>query len=250
MNNHRIIEYKNVSSTNDLCKTMLRRGEKEGTVVLAEEQTRGRGRRKHSWLSLKGLGLYMSVLYRPVDSASAFAFALFPALALCNAIQNHCGVRCCLKWPNDILYNGHKIGGVLSESVFSQNHLMGLVIGIGVNLYHHRADLAALPVKAASIYSITQKKPDKMAFLHEILNQTSRFYEQGRLTVDVKSICKEWNRMCGHLYQTITLKKDRFQVQGIFKGITANGGAIVNINGKDSIHYAADVLVSEKTTCF
>lgn len=123
-----------LSSTSDRLKELARSGAPAWTVVLADEQTAGRGRQGRPWASPRG-GLYLSVLLRPAF-ASAGLIPLAAGVAVAEAL-GHFGVRAELKWPNDVLMEGRKLAGILAEASSSASALEWIVLGIGVNLDAH-----------------------------------------------------------------------------------------------------------------
>jgi BirA family biotin operon repressor/biotin-[acetyl-CoA-carboxylase] ligase len=140
-------------STNDRLKELARGGAPAWTVVLADEQTAGRGRQGRAWESPKG-GLYLSVLLRP-SSASAALLPLAAGVAVAEAL-GHFGVPAQLKWPNDVLLEGRKLAGILAEASSSASALEWVVLGIGVNV-----DARALPAGLGS--GAAALSPDRTA---------------------------------------------------------------------------------------
>ena len=133
-NGRTIIKITETGSTNtDLCR-MAREGAAHKTVLIAERQTGGRGRRGRSFLSPSG-GLYMSILLRelPYDGDAAIMTSV-AAVAFRRALQRFCDEKIGIKWVNDLLINGRKLAGILTEGVVEQNCIKGVVVGIGVNL--------------------------------------------------------------------------------------------------------------------
>lgn len=127
--------YPAVDSTNDAARRLAETGgAPPGTLVVADRQTRGRGRRGRSWESPPG-GVYLSVVERPrCHPRHAPLVALGAALAVAQAVEELCGVSACVKWPNDLLVEGRKLCGVLAEIVADQESVRWAVIGIGVNV--------------------------------------------------------------------------------------------------------------------
>lgn len=137
--------YAEVASSNDTLKEKAAAGAPEGCVVVAGAQTAGRGRRGRKWLSLPGQGAYFSLLLRPRWPASEAPFiSFFAAVAVARALEHLRIGAVNLKWPNDVLVKGKKIGGVLIEPRVSAGRLEFVVVGIGVNILHRAEDLAAL----------------------------------------------------------------------------------------------------------
>ena len=147
-----------VGSTNEYLKEHLDLPEK--TVVIAEEQTRGKGRKGRSFYSPKGCGIYLSLLIKPQDSLdSVFDLTAITALSALKAIQTIYGITPSIKWLNDLLVHGQKIAGILCESLFFGSQIKAMILGIGINVhaFERPAEIASV---AASIEDFSPiKKP-------------------------------------------------------------------------------------------
>ena len=129
------------SSTNDLLKAMAEEGAREGTVLVAGEQTRGKGRLGRSFTSAAGKGIYLSALLRPeLVPETLLPLTGFTAEAMVRAVSRVTGAQAQIKWVNDLLLNGRKLCGILTESAFSEGRLAYVVVGIGLNVNYDRAD--------------------------------------------------------------------------------------------------------------
>jgi len=143
--------FEKVSSTNDVLREKAAAGAPEGSVVIAGAQTAGRGRRGKQWLSIPGKGVYISLLLRPRWPATESPFiAFFAALAAARTLERFNVGAVKLKWPNDLLINGKKIGGVLIEPRISRGQLEFVVAGVGINVLHGAGDLEPLGANAAT----------------------------------------------------------------------------------------------------
>lgn len=132
-----LIELGEVTSTNDVLRQMAIEGAAEGTAVVAQQQTRGRGRQHRPWHSPPGLGLYLSVLLRPPwPAAESGALALLAGVAVASALKQLGMPDVKLKWPNDVLAGGKKICGVLVEPALKGGQIEFAVVGIGLNVRH------------------------------------------------------------------------------------------------------------------
>ena len=130
-----------VDSTNDEARRLAAAGAEEGTVVIAERQTAGRGRQGRAWYSPPGHGLYLSVLLRPRRPAEEFPrWALAAAAAGCLAVKEAGAAGAAVEWPNDIVCDGLKLGGTLVEARGAGSARPELVVGTGINLGHSRED--------------------------------------------------------------------------------------------------------------
>lgn len=134
-----------IESTNDTLHEMARQGAPAGSFVLAEEQTGGRGRQRRAWISPAGLGLFLSVLLRPT-AGPATRWTLGAAVAACDACRSLGAVSTSIKWPNDLLVGPDKLGGILVETRSSGAAIEELVLGLGVNVHHDSAEIAAIGV--------------------------------------------------------------------------------------------------------
>lgn len=142
-----------VSSTNDALRRLAAVGAPAGTVVVAEEQTSGRGRLGATWHSPAGAGLYLSVLFRPGGPApDATRFTLASAVAACEAARGTGAAEVVIKWPNDLLWRGRKVAGTLAELRTSGGSVLELVVGTGFNTGQGEGDFPRdLSGRAASL---------------------------------------------------------------------------------------------------
>ena len=132
-----IHHYYKIGSTNAAAMEAAIRGAPEGSVFLAEEQTDGRGRGSHSWHSARSAGIYCSVILRPqVPPADVLILSLAAGLAVQSAVEQIAGLRPDLKWPNDLLFEGKKFCGILTEMNAEATRVRHLVIGFGINVNH------------------------------------------------------------------------------------------------------------------
>jgi BirA family biotin operon repressor/biotin-[acetyl-CoA-carboxylase] ligase len=166
--------YGKVESTNDSLGRMARSGAPEGTVVIAEAQTAGRGRLGQPWFSPPDVNLYASVLFRgPLARKDAPVFSFIGGLALADAVRE-AGATPAIKWPNDVLVDGRKVGGSLIECGARGDEVDYLVLGVGANL---NVDLDALGAAlgpaardATSLRAVTGREVDRDAFAAAYLN--------------------------------------------------------------------------------
>jgi BirA family biotin operon repressor/biotin-[acetyl-CoA-carboxylase] ligase len=163
----RVLWYAEVSSTNDVAAHLADRGEPEGSVVIADAQSAGRGRHGRIWASPPGAGLYMSTLMRPATHAVGL-LTIAAGVALADGIQAATGLQPQLKWPNDVYIGGRKLAGILAEAGTSKSGVQHVVLGCGVNLMPaaYPPDVAA---RATSIESELGRPVDRGLLLVECL---------------------------------------------------------------------------------
>ncbi|MBI4435875.1 MAG: biotin--[acetyl-CoA-carboxylase] ligase [Candidatus Omnitrophica bacterium] len=130
-----VLSYDMVASTNDVAYDLGKKGAREGTVVVSEGQTKGKGRLGRSWVSPKGKGIYFSILLRPIlPPQSIPKLTLLAALSVARAIRQITNLTPQIRWPNDLLLNGKKVSGILTEMSAEQDRVHFVVVGIGVNV--------------------------------------------------------------------------------------------------------------------
>ncbi len=160
---HKIVHYFRIDSTNTVALRMASSGAPDGTVVLAEEQTAGRGRFGRAWYSEKSSGIYVSIILRPKLAPSAApVLTLMAGVAAQAAIERATGLAADIRWPNDLLLNGKKLCGILTEMNAEVDRLHAVVIGIGINVNHRdipdelRSIATSLRLEGGKVYSRAQ----------------------------------------------------------------------------------------------
>ncbi len=174
-----IIRLDSIDSTNTYLMSLAAQGAEEGLVVIADQQTAGRGRRGRSFQSTGGLGLYMSVLVQPnIPAAEAPELTAWTAVAVCNGIQAACGKRPQVKWINDLIADGRKLGGILTELALNPNGTLShVVIGIGINANHRREDFdPELQDMATSLSQWMDREVDRNELADHIITALDEMY--------------------------------------------------------------------------
>ena len=198
-----------IDSTNTEAKRQAMNGAPEGLVVLSEEQTGGRGRRGRSFQSPKGKGLYLSVLLRPrLEPGQVGDFTAWAAVAVCDGIEAACGLRPRIKWTNDLVLNGKKLCGILTELGLESesNALDYLICGVGINVNQAPEDFQADVRPIAGSLAQALGRPVRRAHLAaEILRAFDRMY--ARFPQDKQAYLEQYRRDCltpGNPVQLIT----------------------------------------------
>ncbi len=188
--------FDSVDSTNSEAKRRADEGAEEGLLILSEEQTAGRGRRGRAWTSAKGEGICMSLLLRPnISPDRASQLTLVMGLAVCDALREACGLEAQIKWPNDIVCDGKKVCGILTEMSAAAERIRYVVIGVGINVDTDRFpdDLARL---ATSIRQQTGAETDRASLIAALLG---RFEEDYDLFLDTRDLSNLKDRYNAHL---------------------------------------------------
>ena len=175
---HTLYWFDVLDSTNTRLKQLARDGAADGTAVIADHQTAGRGRMERTFQSPAGKGIYLSVLLRPkLPPERLLPLTALAGVAVCDAVERVCGVRPGLKWPNDAVLNGRKLSGILTESGTDVNGSFYVVLGIGVNVSQTAADFSPeVSEIAASLSMALGKGFDRAALIAALLEEIDRLY--------------------------------------------------------------------------
>ncbi|MDT8718734.1 biotin--[acetyl-CoA-carboxylase] ligase [Clostridium sp. 19966] len=189
-----VIHYSSVDSTNLKAKEINIKDIKSGTVVVSEEQSSGRGRLGRKWVSPFGKGVWMSIILKPdIDPSNAYKLTVITAAAVYNALKAN-GIESLIKWPNDILLNGKKICGILTEMSAELNIINNLIIGIGININSKPCDFPEDLISiASSLYIEKNIVFNRKKIMADILNNFELLYESFISSGSIESsidICK------------------------------------------------------------
>ena len=218
-----------IDSTNTSAARLAREEAAEGTVVIADEQTGGKGRLGRNWVSPPGVNLYLSVILRPRKPTSAAPqLSLLASVAVAETIVQQTQLAPTIKWPNDVLVAGKKVCGILTEMQANGSRLRSVIVGIGVNI---NAPLASFPEelqdKASSLFLICGKPVDRVAFTVSLLTHLEKFYvlwlEKGFPVVRTA-----WEGYASALLgKSITVTASEGTVSGTVRGIDRDGALLI-----------------------
>jgi BirA family biotin operon repressor/biotin-[acetyl-CoA-carboxylase] ligase len=232
-----------VPSTQDELRQLAEEGALEGTLVIAEQQTNGRGRMGRSWVSPAGKGIWMSLLLRPPVSLQLTPqLTLLTAVALSRAISRIVPVTIGIKWPNDLLVGGKKISGILLESAAEDERLRYVVVGMGISVNLDSTDYPEeLLVKAASLKMLSGNAVNRSDLIAAILEEFERLYElyleQGFATIRAL-----WEAHAVTLNNQTLLHTPQGSIQGVPRGLDEMGGLLVEMeDGSYRTIYSAEV---------
>ena len=216
--------YDHVPSTMDTAMQFANDKAAEGTVVIAETQTSGRGRLGRPWASPKYKGLYFSIIVRPdMLLAEVASITLMAAVSVCEAVARSCQLEARIKWPNDILLENRKLGGILTEMNAGLDRVMCVVIGIGLNV---NTEKKALVDGAASIRELTGSPVSRVALLQEMMRQFENYYMKFRRK-ESGLILDAWRQASVTLGRRINIDMHKRRIEGVAVDIDADGGLLV-----------------------
>ena len=227
-----IIYHELTQSTMDDAFSSGAQGAEEGTVIIAESQSKGRGRMGRSWISPKGKGIYMSVILRPQFSPNDFAkLTLLAAVAVCEALRKVSDLDIGIKWPNDLLAGGRKLAGILTELNAEVDQMKFVVVGLGVNI---NASKRALPGEATSLKIESGKSHSRVAVVQEILRSLEYWYadieRQG-----FEHVLKRWRELALILGKRIIIKEHHQEIHGEAVDLADDGGLIIRTDSGETI---------------
>lgn len=223
-----------VDSTNDIALSLAAAGAAEGTLVLADAQRRGRGRRGHDWFSPAEAGLYLSVVVRPDTSRGGVPLLTIAAgVAMAEAVGAVSGLPVELKWPNDLVVGRpwRKMGGVLAETVSAGTRIEAIVIGMGINVHHVRYP-AELTKIATSMEEELGRGVDRAALIVELLAQLRAMMALVHAGARF-DIAEKWRRFArAGLNASVRWTDETGVRRGVARDIDDEGALIVAAAGK------------------
>lgn len=217
-----------VDSTNTKAKQLAEEGYPAGTLVVAEQQEAGRGRRGRGWESPQGAGIFMTLLLKPeIEPNNASMLTLVAALAVSAAITKQTDRPAAIKWPNDIVMNGKKVCGILTEMSAQIDYVNHIVIGIGINV-HNETFPEELSEMATSLYLETGEHLNRAELIEEIWENFERYYAIFLETQDLSGLVREYDAHLVNRNQVVKVLDPKEPFEGRARGITARGELIVD----------------------
>lgn len=191
-----------LDSTNLEGKRMAASGAPDGTVIIAAQQSAGRGRMGRSFQSAGGVGLYLSILWRPGQDASLLALPALGAVAAARAVEEACGLSPEIKWPNDLVLGGRKLAGILCESVVLGAET-AVILGIGINVGHTAADFEGEVADIATSLAMAGAVTSPEAVADALVWQLDELRE--RILLQPGLWREEYRRRCATLGREVRL---------------------------------------------
>ena len=236
--------YEETDTTNNRARELALEGAPEGTLVVAEKQTAGRGRRGKVWESPLGTGIWMSLVLRPqIMPAEASVLTLLCGLATAEAIEAETGLSAGIKWPNDILINGKKAVGILTEMDCEMSEVHFVIPGIGINV-----NTASFPPEiaeiATSLYLECGKTVSRRRLVHRVLERLEEHYETFLRTGSFAAMLEDYRKHCITLGKEVhVLGREPFFAEAL--DITPEGELLVRRadNGKEEVVFSGEVSI-------
>lgn len=236
--------HEDLSSTNERAKELARQGAPHGQVVLAKRQSSGKGRLQRQWESPLG-GLWMSAVLRPnLSLADATKITLAASVAVVDALKELVDRPFGIKWPNDIVFEGRKIAGILGEVVGEWNVVQTLILGIGVNVNFSWQGLGD-PFSAITLYELLGDEVD----LNRLAAGILRHLENELMALEHKEFARlrlRWSERAVGLGKEVRVLRGEQVSEGIFKGISIDGSLLLETGDGEKSFSAGEVRLRSK----
>ena len=227
--------YQKTESTNVIAKNLAAEGAEEGTVVITDEQVKGRGRLGRTWVSPSGTNILMSVIFRPeLEVSKIFSLTMLASLAVVKAITNTTGLHSHIKWPNDIYSKNKKIGGILTEFNTDHGNVTFAVVGIGLNVNFNPSWYPEIKDSATSIFLRLGRKVSRVKLIQSILGQIDEIYRMLK-NGKRREIYKEWIGYSLIIGRRVTIISSEVIEEGIVDCIHEDGRLVLRRDNGEKI---------------
>ncbi len=223
-----IIYFNSIDSTNNYAKKEANKLE-HGTIILAEQQIAGRGRRGREWLSPRGTGIWMSLVLKPdIPPREGIKMTQIAAAAVCESIRNLTGLDALIKWPNDLVINNKKVCGILTEMAGELNEINYIVVGIGINV-NMKNFPDEIKTIATSLFIESDKKIDRKDLVVNILKKFEELYKQYIKNLDLDETLSIIRRHSAILGKNIRIIQGKLEIKAKAVDINEEGLLLVEM---------------------
>jgi BirA family biotin operon repressor/biotin-[acetyl-CoA-carboxylase] ligase len=208
----------------DVARQEINNGAPEGTAIIAERQTAGRGRLKRTWITTDGNIAVSIIIYPPKKYLQSLI--MLGSLAVANAIKNTTGIKCQLKWPNDVLIHGKKVCGILIEIKTHIDRLDYAIFGIGINVNMKTSDYPELKSQATSLSEETDKPVSRIKLLRQLFIEMERLYS-GLLSG--KSLYADWRHSLTTIGKAVRIQSGDSTLEGTAESVNEDGSLMLRL---------------------
>jgi len=243
----RVYYFEEIDSTQNFAQKIALDKKENGTIIIAEKQTSGRGRLDRKWTSPKG-GVWFSLIIHPkFDVSNSTLVPIAGAVALSKSIKSILNIETSVKWPNDITLDGKKVAGMLVDASFQANNIEYLILGVGINFDIDVKKLEKRLMKSSNFYGVSSLRaendvtPPKL-LLNEFLLEFEKTLLQ--LTKGEKSkIVKEWTKRADNIGKKIVINTSNGKISGIAQGIDNDGAMKIKTTKEIKKIFVGDVVL-------
>lgn len=224
-----VLYFDTIDSTNTKAQELAEKGYPSGTLVVADKQESGKGRRGRSWVSPSGTGIFMTLMIKPdINPNNASMLTLVAALAVAKAITSVTGEEAMIKWPNDIVVNGKKVCGILTEMNAQFDYINHIVVGIGINVYNESFPEEISQMASSLMIEAGGKRFHRAQIIAETMSYFEQYYDTFLKTQDLSALVREYDELLVNRNKSVRVLDPKEPFDGKAMGITPKGELIVD----------------------
>lgn len=224
-----VLYFDTIDSTNTKAQELAEKGYPSGTLVVADKQESGKGRRGRSWVSPSGTGIFMTLMIKPdINPNNASMLTLVAALAVAKAITSVTGEEAMIKWPNDIVVNGKKVCGILTEMNAQFDYINHIVVGIGINVHNESFPEEISQMASSLMIEADGKRFHRAQIIAETMSYFEQYYDTFLKTQDLSALVREYDKLLVNRNKSVRVLDPKEPFDGKAMGITPKGELIVD----------------------
>lgn len=224
-----VLYFDTIDSTNIKAQELAEKGYQSGTLVVADKQESGKGRRGRSWVSPSGTGIFMTLMIKPdINPNNASMLTLVAALAVAKAITSVTGEEAMIKWPNDIVVNGKKVCGILTEMNAQFDYINHIVVGIGINVHNESFPEEISQMASSLMIEAGGKRFHRAQIIAETMSYFEQYYDTFLKTQDLSALVREYDELLVNRNKSVRVLDPKEPFDGKAMGITPKGELIVD----------------------
>lgn len=224
-----VLYFDTIDSTNTKAQELAEKGYQSGTLVVADKQESGKGRRGRSWVSPSGTGIFMTLMIKPdINPNNASMLTLVAALAVAKAITSVTGEEALIKWPNDIVVNGKKVCGILTEMNAQFDYINHIVVGIGINVHNEGFPEEISQMASSLMIEAGGKRFHRAQIIAETMSYFEQYYDTFLKTQDLSALVREYDKLLVNRNKSVRVLDPKEPFDGKAMGITPKGELIVD----------------------
>lgn len=224
-----VLYFDTIDSTNTKAQELAEKGYPSGTLVVADKQESGKGRRGRSWVSPSGTGIFMTLMIKPdINPNNASMLTLVAALAVAKAITSVTGEEALIKWPNDIVVNSKKVCGILTEMNAQFDYINHIVVGIGINVHNESFPEEISQMASSLMIEAGGKRFHRAQIIAETMSYFEQYYDTFLKTQDLSALVREYDELLVNMNKAVRVLDPKEPFDGKAMGITPKGELIVD----------------------
>ncbi len=224
-----VLYFDTIDSTNTKAQELAEKGYPSGTLVVADKQESGKGRRGRSWVSPSGTGIFMTLMIKPdINPNNASMLTLVAALAVAKAITSVTGEEALIKWPNDIVVNSKKVCGILTEMNAQFDYINHIVVGIGINVHNESFPEEISQMASSLMIEAGGKRFHRAQIIAETMAYFEQYYDTFLKTQDLSVLVREYDELLVNRNKSVRVLDPKEPFDGKAMGITPKGELIVD----------------------